>query len=307
MSTQSNYIVFKCFTTTNSINNQKTRIFNCKVCDHFFAHNITRMTAHLINCTSFLKHNDNVSHFFVLIKKTTTMINLKRKIEKNYENFSKRQTSFNVQIMSKNQLQHLHTFLNKTIFENDKILNLFELKLMLKFLYVFNSIYKLFSKKIIANSLLNQKYDNKKIQMQRIFNDCFCINYTNDEVSNVNQKRIINFTKKIKNYEFFHLIFIDMFFFEHSTKQLTSRLTQMMTYWSNNKFENINFFCTNDVVAMKKMWKLLNDLSTFKHVFFLSCDNHDVQLLIKNIVIKLSWFVQLFQKTQIVKILFWIR
>ena len=131
MFTQPNYNVIKCFIITISINAQKISIIDCKYCKYTTVYNINQITTYLKNCTHFLIHKNNVFHFIVLIHNTIkkTTIYKKKKFKNTLKNFSKKrivQFTINVQSLNKNQIQYLYAFLIKTIFENNKLFDLFE-------------------------------------------------------------------------------------------------------------------------------------------------------------------------------------
>ncbi len=48
---------------------------------------------------------------------------------------------------------------------------------------------------------------------------------------------------------------------------------------------------------MRALWSELEAFDELKHVFFISCDSHDLQLLLDDII-KLSWFTKILKKAQ---------
>ncbi len=48
---------------------------------------------------------------------------------------------------------------------------------------------------------------------------------------------------------------------------------------------------------MKTLWSELEAFDKLKHIFFISCDSHELQLLLDDIL-KLSWFVKILKNAQ---------
>lgn len=53
---------------------------------------------------------------------------------------------------------------------------------------------------------------------------------------------------------------------------------------TNNQFSKINCIITNICIIIKFMWFYIKQYSKIKHVFFVFCDNHELQLILKNIL-----------------------
>lgn len=71
----------------------------------------------------------------------------------------------------------------------------------------------------------------------------------------------------------------------------------------NNQLDRVNCIDTNICATMKTMWAKIAQFSKMKHIFFVSCDNHNLQLLLENII-KKSFFANVVEKTQSIMINF---
>jgi hypothetical protein len=72
---------------------------------------------------------------------------------------------------------------------------------------------------------------------------------------------------------------------------------------TNNELWRINCIITNICFTMKFMWAEIVKYSKMKHVFFVSCDSHELQLLLSDIM-KFSFFEDVMQKIQSIVINF---
>ena len=298
-----NIEIYKTFHHAFVFEQRKNSLTSCRFCNNYknMTYNITRMTKHLKICKNFLNDSSNFESDIVakvMKKKLKKKHEKKNEINKSFDKKQLTQTTFAFSSMTKNTTKRINILIARAIFENDKTLITFEKSIMKKFLKTLNSIYESSFKKIIFNILLKKMFEKKnKIVIEILHNNNY-INYIIDDVFNINQKRIVNFIAQTSQYDNFHLSTKNMFFFFHIVEFLTFRIFNKMMLWCDDKSHNVNFFCTNETVVMRRMWKYLQNQSTWKHVFFLICDNHDIQLLIKNIVTKLFWFVNFFKRIQ---------
>ena len=285
--------------------NEKFKIFSkkmfriiCNWCDLYKNQfkNITRMKIHLFECISFFIHANNVNHFFVV---EFNVVKFKRKHENktsNNNSISKRQNILSFAKMIATKKNNFDILITRAIIAKKKSLNLYENSNMTIFLNVLNSTYKSFFRTTIFTTLFDRVYEKKHRQIHSITNSNDNLNFIIDEFFNVNQNRMYVFIAQIFEYFFFHLDSKDMFFFFHTIENFASRIAKKMMYWNDNKSENINSFCIDEINVIRKIWKKIEIISIFKHVFFVSCDNHEIQFLVKNIVTKLFWFVRLFKR-----------
>ena len=87
-------------------------------------------------------------------------------------------------------------------------------------------------------------------------------------------------------------------------KQLTAEnaaaiLRKHMLEISNGNNLRINSLSTDTCDTMRKNWRCSRQSPEFKHVFFIPCDSHSLQLLLKDIL-KLSTFEVVLDNAQII-------
>jgi len=59
----------------------------------------------------------------------------------------------------------------------------------------------------------------------------------------------------------------------------------------------MNTFAIDTCSTMKALWSELEAFDQMKHVFFVPCDSHGLQLLLGDIL-KLSWFAKILEGAQ---------
>ncbi len=64
-----------------------------------------------------------------------------------------------------------------------------------------------------------------------------------------------------------------------------------------SQFWRMNTFVIDTCSTMKTLWSELEAFDELKHIFFVSCDSHELQLLLDDIL-KLSWFVKILENVQ---------
>ena len=68
-----------------------------------------------------------------------------------------------------------------------------------------------------------------------------------------------------------------------------------MRFYCEKNIKKINSYVTNIESKMRNIYSILIVQKKFKYVFWVFCDNHDIQFLMKNIF-KFSWFNKMFKK-----------
>ena len=226
MSNDSNHEIRRVFTIKQSSDFQKTHTVFCDFCS-FYNHkvlHITRMRDHLKSCENYLKNFKN-KNFFIVIDIALTRVKIECKNEKFFKKRIKTsQQTLNYFSYNDAQLNHINMLVIEIIAENELKLNLFENQNMRRFMKIIVSFWKSSCKKTIFIVLLDRIFEQNKQKMHRILNENFCLNFIIDDVFNINQKRIVNFTAQTFEYDFFLLISKNMLSFEHSAKKLIFRI-----------------------------------------------------------------------------------
>ena len=113
------------------------------------------------------------------------------------------------------------------------------------------------------------------------------LNFIADESSNIRRERVQNLCVSVKEYGAFYL--------ESEPLQGETLDGEWNANWLHKKlsaavsgeFSRINSITTDTCPTQKKAARILAGRQEYQKVFFVSCDSHELQLLIKNIL-KLS-------------------
>ena len=142
--------------------------------------------------------------------------------------------------------------------------------------------------------LLNKIYETISNEMLNIFRKNNRINFVTNDSNNINQNRIINLFCNLNDI-FYYFCNENISNVKHEIDVLIKWLNDKMKFYINENFSKINFYAIDIEFKMKNIYHVLNAQKKFKHIFWIFCDNHDFQLLMKNIS-KLSWFKKMFKK-----------
>ncbi len=138
-----------------------------------------------------------------------------------------------------------------------------------------------------------------------MLNNCNHLSFFIDETINIRKERVINLCCHVSSFNEndFHL---------KATVEVAEKMNAVVQVeWVindckktiNNQLWRINCIVTDIYFIMKVMWAEIAKYSEMKHVFFISCDNHELQLLLKNIL-KFDFFADVLQKAQLIVISF---
>ena len=143
-------------------------------------------------------------------------------------------------------------------------------------------------------SLLNDAYNIMSKKMLNIVRKNHFINFVIDDSNNINQNRIINLFCNINDI-FYYFCNENISDVKHEIDVLISWLNEKMRFYSNENFSKINFYVIDIESKMKNINVLFNVQKKFKHIFWMFCDSHEFQFLMKNIF-ELFWFKNVFKK-----------
>ncbi len=167
------------------------------------------------------------------------------------------------------------------------------------------SSYKSLSRKLVADKLLNKVYEIVKLQVMQMLNSCNHLSFFTNETINIRKKRVINLCCHVSSFN-------DENFYLKAIIEVAKKMSAVVqAEWVindckktiDNQLERINCIVTDICFIMKAMWIEIFKYSEMKHVFFVSCDNHELQLLLKD-VMKFSFFADVLQKAQLIVINF---
>lgn len=126
------------------------------------------------------------------------------------------------------------------------------------------------------------------------------LNFTTDEISNIRKERVQNLCVVIEDQGAYYL-FSDTI--NNSNESMNGRWT---AYWTTKKLDKvvgadgwhrINSVGTDTCNTMRDSWNRMARDPRARHVFFIPCDSHGLQLLMKDII-ETTWFSDRFRSAQ---------
>lgn len=146
-----------------------------------------------------------------------------------------------------------------------------------------NPAYKPPTAKIIGGRLLISAYEDLKVKVDAMIADLQYLNLISDESSNINGARIVNaclFTE----YGALHHFSQDIGAERLTAPNVATILRKVMHEISNGNTELLNSLATDTCDTMLSTWRHVRAYPELKHVFFIPCDSHGLQLLLKDVV-----------------------
>jgi hypothetical protein len=155
---------------------------------------------------------------------------------------------------------------------------------MKKFLSALNPAYKgPPTRKTIAGPLLDAAYSEIKGKVDAILNDLDWLNIVTDESNDINHSRICNISIHTP-YGSLHYISEDIGAKRMDAAGYANWLRTHLQKLTDNDFARINSIATDTCNTMLSMRKELLQSPDFKHVLFIPCDSHGIQLLVKDLL-----------------------
>ena len=109
------------------------------------------------------------------------------------------------------------------------------------------------------------------------------LNIATDESSNINHFRICNVSIQT-SIGALHYVSEDVRAIRLNAPGYALWLSQHLSRITNNEISCVNSISTDTCPTMLAMEKVLGQIDEYKHVFFIPCDSHSLQLLIKDIM-----------------------
>lgn len=260
-----------------------TAIYRCKHCLKTWARSVTRFGIHLEKkCRPFIalkaaqqSGNPRALQTLVAAKKVSK---------------TKSQQLLIIPKIGEAAHAERHTEAAMACYMSARPFSLYKDRYMKKFLAgVSQNTYEPPSERQIAGDLLEKCYKNVTSQVNQQIARTLSYNFTLDESTDINHNRIINLSVVIPPFGSFFLANIPVeddtldsqyildFFFLHADK------------WVNGDYTRINAIATDTCAVMRSFWRKAAKDPRMRHAFYIPCDSHGLQLLVKDIL-KLSEF-----------------
>jgi hypothetical protein len=156
---------------------------------------------------------------------------------------------------------------------------------MIDLLHTFVPHYNPPDRRTIADSILTECYENLQTKVNTRLAKEQHINVVFDETSNVRNQRILNISFNTKSGSYYYRS-DDM-----KDKTLDATTTANWVFSKLQEFlspeldwSRINSFATDTCNTMKAVWRVLSAKPELQHAFFIPCDSHGIQLVIKDIL-----------------------
>jgi hypothetical protein len=203
-----------------------------------------------------------------------------------FERPAKRQQTLQLGVptISKSKKQKLDRAASMAIYIGARPFALFDEPYMKAFIDLLSdSLYKTPSRHLIGGNMLDEIYKELQSKILQLLDQQKYLQFILDESPDLNHRRIINLSVVIPGYGSFYLenehigdrtlnaqFFVEWFF------QKTKR------YCSDPK--RMSSLSTDTCATMQKTWTGLAKHPLLAHSFFVPCDSHSLQLLIKDIL-----------------------
>ncbi len=242
------------------------------------AQEATRQQIHLGQCDQYRRRSTNSNH---------------RSIQITFD--------ANIRSLAVDVARRLHQTAAMTVYMFNLSFNHYENLYVQAHEQVFHSNYTSSLHMTMTEVLLNEIYQNVKAKVDSLLIVSH-LNFFSDETCNIWKKRVINLyvhvsTTATSTRNEFHLKA------KVEVAKIMNAKTQARWFFNHivdvlqSQFWRMNTFVINTCFTMKTLWSELEAFDELKHVFFISCDSHELQLLLDDIL-KLSWFVKILEDAQ---------
>lgn len=138
------------------------------------------------------------------------------------------------------------------------------------------------SRASLANQLLDDIYCNVKTEVDAIIEKQQYINIVVDESGDISSHRIINLSILTETGAF-HYKTEDTGSMQLGAVEISQWVMEKLATLVGEQWWRINSMATDTCNTMRAVWRTLAADNRTQHVFFVPCDSHGLQLLIKDI------------------------
>lgn len=215
---------------------------------------------------------------------------------------TKQQTFLALPRMSPKKQAECNHLAAMAVYCDRRILNLFEGYYLQALFQRLNSAWKIPSATTFAATLLDKEYEAiKKLVLSTLLASEH-INFVTGGSSDINHNQINNLSV-LTQIGALQLVSEDILGMVHSANILAEWTYNQFLDWTGGNLTKVNSLATDTEKKMRKMWKILATMPGLSHVFFVPCDSHGLQLLMKDIA-GLAWFKELFHQAQAIPVYF---
>lgn len=265
--TKNSKVNINAFFYAYSDENQAT--WACKACNKPYKYHAVTMKDHLRRCTL---HQE--------LQKTHRTAG---SIPRTTNAFKSKQTELIVHRVSAAKKKELDKQFAKACITSGLPFTVYEHDDMKAAFHSLNPAYKPPNRKAIAGRLLDQVYHDVQTEVDRFLKQTELYNIITDESTNINNARIQNISIHTSVGSFFWKS-EDIGDLSLTAANLANWLRTKLLELTNGRLDLINSIATDTCPTMLAVWVTLARFPDLKHCFFIPCDSHGMQLLIKDLL-----------------------
>ena len=251
------------------------------------------MLAHLQECQSYLEDPANKASWIVAeYRRNHSKGGIKSSFTKGFFE----QTMIDAPTLRDEQQKRLEDLAAQAIFAGGRPLNLFQCPYMSAFIRELNPAFKIPSYSTFKEALLDRSYEECKQKVEKEVLSSSYLNFISDGSSNVSYNRMENLSVQTHS-GIYQLEHFEIDAIKHDARTIAEWINERALYWAGGVPERINSLSTDTENKMRSVWTNLKGKPAWDRAFFVPCDSHGIQLLLKHIC-ELDWFRGVLKKSQ---------
>src|SRR5271155_5396656 len=267
--------------------------YACKWCDKPLVEHATHFRKHLSNCNKYINATKSGK-----IQATGNPFNFHVPVRQEANQTNRNQTQLNMPTLTSQQKKEIDVLAAMWCYLGNLPFNVYESAIGKRFVRALHPAYKAPSRKTISGPLLDKVYDMTKTQSDRMLSSLDTLNVVTDESSNIRSSRICNISVLTPSGSV-HYISEDIQAKQMNATAAVQWLRTHLLALANGDPSRINSIITDTCALMFAMLLEMQQMDEFKHVFFVPCDSHGIQLLVKDLL-EIPVFKDIMAKVQTV-------
>ena len=212
---------------------------------------------------------------------------------------------FGVQI-SATEKRRLDLLLADAVFEDYRPFNDFDKAYKpatVRFLNALNPAYRPPDRKTLAGTYLDIKYDEMKRRIKEVVVGKHYLNFSMDESDDITGTRVISLAVHVHGVGAIQLGIKDLGSMSANSRNLAAWAIEHILEFCDGDWSRVNSVVTDTCSTMRATHAEMVKDERFRHVFFVLCDSHGLQLLVKDIA-SLGRIKELLDQAQRVAVFF---
>jgi Protein of unknown function (DUF 659)/hAT family C-terminal dimerisation region len=253
-------------------------MMECRHCRNWkLAENVTKMRDHLAECSLYIQFKQEEARKKGIFVQTKLTMQKRSAIVR----------------LNPEEVKKIDKKAGYAIYCGARPFSMFDEPNMRVFLDALQPAYTAPHQKAIGGKLLIECYNETYAEVLQNIRENTLINVSIDESSTSTRQRVINYCIIVKAGSFCMeqaAVKIGPSGAEEQAEFLEERLNMLEAKLpTNERLPMINSVATDTCTTMRSLWVKLGKKERFKHTFFVPCDSHGLQLLIKDIIEHPIW------------------